>query len=66
MELKDMCKFARQHVKEGGATQSDFAAMVGTNQTEISFIERGFIPESQQKINKIIRLYNECLNNRNG
>jgi len=38
-------------------TQKQFAVLVGTNQTEISFIERGFIPDNQEKIKNIIKLY---------
>lgn len=52
--LGEMCKNARERMK---LTQSQFAVLVGTNQTEISFIERGFIPESKEKIENIIKLY---------
>lgn len=50
MELKDMCKFARKKRK---MLQSAFAKMIHSNQTEISFIERGFIPTDKQKIELI-------------
>lgn len=41
MELKEMCKVVRSSLN---ITQYQLADMIGTNQTEISFIERGFIP----------------------
>lgn len=52
--LAEMCRCARQEMK---LTQREFAAIVGTNQTEISFIERGFIPKNEEKIENIIKLY---------
>ena len=52
--LAEMCKTARAERK---LTQTKFAELVGTNQTEISFIERGFIPEDKKKIQNIIKLY---------
>lgn len=55
MELKDKCKIAREYLK---MTQAEFAQIIKTNQTEISFIERGFIPEDKNKIEKIKTLYN--------
>lgn len=36
--------------------QKEFAAKIGSNQTEVSFIERGFIP-SKNKIKAINELY---------
>lgn len=53
-QLKDMCKEARDAI---GLSQAKFAKIIGTNQTEISFIERGFIPEDKRKINAIKALY---------
>lgn len=58
MELAEMCRLARQSL---GISQAKFANMVGTNQTEISFIERGFIPEDQQKIRAIKELYERTI-----
>ena len=54
MELKEMCKQARKYMK---MSQAEFAKVVKSNQTEISFIERGFIPEDAKKINKIETIY---------
>ncbi len=52
--LAEMCREARSFL---GLTQTEFAEFVGTNQTEISFIERGFIPMSQEKIKNITDLF---------
>lgn len=41
MTLANMAKAIRQ---ETGMSQKQLAEMIGTNQTEVSFIERGFIP----------------------
>jgi DNA-binding XRE family transcriptional regulator len=38
-------------------SQAEFAKVVKSNQTEISFIERGFIPEDTKKIEKIKTIY---------
>lgn len=54
MELAKICKSIRSEQK---ISQKKLAEMVGSNQTEISFIERGFIPQSQQKIDLIRGLY---------
>ena len=54
MGLKEMCKQARKYMK---MSQAEFAKVVKSNQTEISFIERGFIPEDTKKINKIETIY---------
>ena len=54
MELKEMCKQARKYMK---MSQAEFAKVVKSNQTEISFIERGFIPEDCRKIEKIKTIY---------
>ena len=44
-----------------GLTQAKFAKLIGTNQTEISFIERGFVPNDQDKIDKIYELFYKTL-----
>lgn len=51
--LAEMCKEIRERTN---MSQTALAKLIGTNQTEISFIERGFMP-SQDKITKIERLY---------
>lgn len=38
-------------------TQKEFAKKIGSNQTEVSFIERGFIPLKKEKIKAINELY---------
>ena len=52
--LAEMCKTARARMR---LSQSKFAEIVGTNQTEVSFIERGFVPQDQGKIDAIKKLY---------
>lgn len=49
--------------EELGIYQKKLAEYIGTNQTEVSFIERGFIPESNSKIETIMKLFNEVINN---
>ena len=56
MELKEMCKEARNAMR---LSQKEFARLVGATQTEISFIEGGFIPPKEEKIKAIIKFY-EC------
>lgn len=56
MELKEMCLAVRKRLK---LSQRELAALVGTNQTEISFIERGFIPANSCKSVAIQNLYQE-------
>lgn len=56
MELKEKCKYVREQT---GLSQRKFAEIfLKTNQTEISFIERGFIPEDKAKVELINYLYN--------
>lgn len=55
LPLSDMCKVIR---KERYITQYALAELIGTNQTEVSFIERGFIP-SADKIVAISDLYKQ-------
>ena len=54
MELKEKCKTARAYVK---MSQAQFVKLIKSNQTEVSFIERGFIPEDGRKIDKIEQIY---------
>ena len=49
-----MCKIARKYMR---MSQAEFAKVIKSNQTEISFIERGFIPEDKAKITKIETIY---------
>ena len=55
-ELQIMCKKIRQTL---GISQKKLAERLGTTQTEISFIERGFIPPNEEKIEAIESIYNE-------
>ena len=41
--------------------QKQLAEMIGTNQTEVSFIERGFIPLNPEKQIKILKIFNEVI-----
>jgi transcriptional regulator with XRE-family HTH domain len=43
-------------------TQKELAFEIGTNQTEISFIERGFIPPDENKIIAINNLFDRSDN----
>lgn len=53
--ISEMCKTIR---RERQITQYQLAALIETNQTEVSFIERGFIP-SADKIVAITNLYQD-------
>ncbi len=55
MELSDIVKKTRESM---GLSQAKFAALIGSNQTEVSFIERGFLPTNSDKVTKIFELYN--------
>lgn len=54
MELKEKCQKARAYLR---MTQAEFWKVIKSNQTEVSFIERGFIPEDNRKIEKIEVIY---------
>ena len=55
MTLANMAKAIRQ---ETGISQKQLAEMIGTNQTEVSFIERGFIPLNPEKQIAILKIFN--------
>ena len=55
MTLANMAKAIRQ---ETGMSQKQLAEMIGTNQTEVSFIERGFIPQDPEKQIAILKIFN--------
>lgn len=54
MDLSEITKRTREALK---LSQKALALIIHSNQTEISFIERGFIPSDQEKITKIYELY---------
>lgn len=54
MELKDMCKEVRKALS---ITQKEFGRIIGCSQTEIGFIEGGFIPPNQDKVKNIVKFY---------
>ena len=56
MQLKEMCKEIR---KAMGLSQKEFGLLIGSSQTEVSFIEGGFTPPNTAKIEKIQKLFNE-------
>ena len=58
MLLADMAKTIRQ---ETGMTQKQLGEMIGSNQTEVSFIERGFIPPAPEKQIAILNIFNEVI-----
>ena len=55
MTLANMAKAIRQ---ETGISQKQLAEMIGSNQTEVSFIERGFIPLNPEKQIAILKIFN--------
>ncbi len=58
MTLVDMAKTIRQ---ETGMSQKQLAEMIGSNQTEVSFIERGFIPRDPEMQIAILKIFNEVI-----
>ena len=56
MELKEMCKTVRSKM---GLTQKEFSRLIGTTQTEISFVENGFTPPHIERVTEIKKLYFE-------
>ena len=62
MSLADMTKTIRQ---ETGMSQKQLAEMIGTNQTEVSFNERGFIPLNPEKQIAIENIFNEVIKENN-
>ena len=58
MTLANMAKAIRQ---ETGMSQKQLAEMIGTNQTEVSFIERCFIPQDPEKQIAILKIFNEVI-----
>lgn len=58
MTLANMAKAIRQ---ETGMSQKQLAEKIGTNQTETSFIERGFIPPAPEKQIAILKIFNEVI-----
>lgn len=55
MTIADKCKYIRKKRK---ISQYNMAKLLGTNQTEVSFIERGFVPNDARKIQAINEVYN--------
>ena len=55
MTLANMAKAIRQ---ETGISQKQLAEMIGSNQTEVFFIERGFIPLNPEKQIAIENIFN--------
>ena len=62
MSLADMTKTIRQ---ETGISQKQLAEMIGSNQTEVSFIEWGFIPHAPEKQIAILKIFNEVIKENN-
>lgn len=57
MKNLSLSEITRQVRKSMKISQKELARMIGTNQTEVSFIERGFIPSDEQKIVLIKQIY---------
>ena len=47
-----------------GLTQKQFAALIGTTQTEVSFIEGGFLPPRKEKVKAIETLFLKARGNK--
>ena len=62
MLLADMAKTIRQ---ETGISQKQLGEMIGSNQTEVSFIERGFIPLTPEEQIAIENIFNEVIKENN-
>ena len=60
MELKDICRVARENVS-GVVTQEVFAKMIGTSQIAISLIENGVVDEEVFKSIKRIYLISKVI-----
>ena len=58
MTLADVAKTIRQ---ETGMSQKQLAEKIGSNQTEVSFIERWFIPLDPEKQIAILKIFNEVI-----
>ena len=58
MTLANVAKTIRQ---ETGMSQKQLAEKIGSNQTEVSFIERGFIPPNPEKQIAILKIFNEVI-----
>ena len=58
MTLANMAKAIRQEME---ISQKQLAEMIGSNQTEVSFIERGFIPHAPEKQIAILTIFNEVI-----
>lgn len=58
MMLADMAKTIRQ---ETGMSQKQLAEKIDSNQTEVSFIEWGFIPHGSEKQIAILKIFNEVI-----
>lgn len=54
LTLAEKCQVIRIKMR---ISQAKMAKLVGTNQTEISFVERGFLPRDCAKIEKIEALW---------
>ena len=52
--LAEKCRYIRAAI---GLSQEDLGRILGCCQGEISYIERGFIPENKDKISVINKLY---------
>ena len=58
MTLANVAKTIRQETR---ISQKQLAEMIGSNQTEVSFIERGFITTAPEKQIAILKIFNEVI-----
>lgn len=57
MNYGEICARVRWKMR---LSQREFAKLIGSNQTEISFLERGFVPTDMCKIERIVELARNC------
>ena len=50
MELKEKCKLARKYMR---MTQEQFGKVIKSNQTEVSFIERGLFQRTKGRLTRL-------------
>ena len=53
MTYAEISKAVRETLK---ISQETLADMIGSNQTEISFLERGFVPKNANKIANLLQI----------
>lgn len=55
-ESLELAELAREIRYLRGISQYELAKLINTNQTDISLIERGFVPNDARKVNKLLEI----------